>query len=57
MEIKSITYVVKQIDGDYAHLVNVSSGEEILVAMALLPQETDEGLTLLWEDFTYKVIS
>ena len=51
-----ITYKVARIDGDYAHLINTDSGEELLVAMALLPEETDEGLTLLWENFTYRVI-
>ncbi|MBQ8965714.1 hypothetical protein [Ruminococcus sp.] len=51
-----ITYKVTRIDGDYAHLMNVETGEDLLVAMALLPEETDEGMTLLWENFTYTVI-
>lgn len=50
-------YIVRQIDGDYAHLVrtDVEGNEEILVAMALLPPETDEGTHLVWEDFCYQV--
>lgn len=49
-------YIVTKIDGDYAHLQNVQTGDDLLVAMALLPDETDEGVTLLWENFVYSVI-
>ncbi|MBR6102721.1 MAG: hypothetical protein IKP95_09850 [Ruminococcus sp.] len=48
-------YKVVRIDGDYAHLCDKSTGEEILVAMALLPDETDEGMILHWEDLCYSV--
>lgn len=51
-----IEYLVAKIDGDYAHLVDIKTGDEILVAMALLPEETDEGLKLLYKDFQYSVI-
>lgn len=50
-----IFYTVKQINGDYAVLLS-DSGVENTVAMALLPPETDEGMRLLWENFTYSVI-
>lgn len=36
------TYKVTKIDGDYAHLLNVDTGEDLLMARALLPDETDE---------------
>ena len=49
-------YTVRLIDGDYAHLVDVNTGEEILVARALLPEETDEGIRLRYENFAYTVI-
>ncbi len=49
-------YTVRQIDGDYAHLVDKESGEEILVAMALLPMETDEGDTLEYKNFQYSIL-
>ena len=49
-------YKVTKIDGDYAHLVNTETGEEPLMARALLPDETDEGTTLRWENFEYTVI-
>lgn len=52
----SFTYIVKRIDGDYAHLQRTDKPEdEILVAMALLPEETDEGITLLWSNLSYTV--
>jgi len=51
-------YKVVRIDGDYAHLIRTDdgSGDEILVAMALLPDETDEGSALLYENMEYTVI-
>lgn len=49
-------YLVTKIDGDYAHLKELETGEDMLVAMALLPEETDEGVYLLWENFSYEVI-
>ncbi len=51
-----VKYLVTKIDGDYAHLENVETKEDLLVAMALLPDDTDEGVYLLWENFTYTVI-
>ena len=48
-------YIVKQIDGDYAHLQRVDMTEEApkLVARALLPQEIREGSTLHYEMMQY----
>ncbi len=50
-------YIVRQIDGDYAHLLrtDTAEGEEILVARALLPDEIDEGTHLVWEDLCYRI--
>ena len=45
------TYKVTKIDGDYAHLLNVDTGEDLLMARALLPDETDEGTMLHWEKY------
>lgn len=49
-------YVVKRIDGEYAVLCDEKSGEELLVALFLLPQETDEGVRLHYEALTYTVV-
>ncbi len=50
-------YRVKRIDGDYAVLVRTDdgSGDEILVARALLPEEADEGTELICELLSYSI--
>ena len=53
---EAVEYLVAKIDGDYAHLKNIKTGDDILVAMALLPDETDEGIKLYWQNFTYNVM-
>lgn len=50
------TYKVTKIDGDYAHLLNIDTNEDLLIARALIPEEADEGTTLYWENFVYTVI-
>lgn len=52
-------YIVKQIDGDYAHLQRVDMPEEPLklVARALLPAEITEGCTLHYELMQYTIVS
>lgn len=49
-------YRVIRIDGDYAHLINIEDGEEMLIARALIPEESDEGTLLHWENFMYTVV-
>lgn len=49
-------YTVKKIDGEYAILREDNTGEEILVALFLLPEETDEGVRLHYENLMYSVI-
>ncbi len=51
------TYVVEQIDGDYAQLRRTDAPEEErkLVARALLPEEIAEGTKLRYEMFEYSV--
>ena len=46
---------VKSVCGDYATLVD-EEGEEILVAMALLPYDIDEGVRLSYENMEFSVI-
>ena len=48
-------YVVLKIEGEYATLKDINSGDELFIAMALLPEETDIGVRLLWEDLAYSV--
>lgn len=51
-------YIVARIDGDYAILrrTDVDTGNEILVARALLPEEIDIGTALHYELFEYSII-
>ena len=49
-------YIVIKIDGDYAVLKDIDTGTELTIARALLPEETDEGMTLKWENLVYSVV-
>ena len=51
-------YIVKQIDGDYAHLERVDAPEEglKLVARALLPEAITEGSRLHYELMQYTLV-
>ena len=51
-------YIVTRLDGDYAHLkrIDVDSSDDLLVARALLPLETDEGTTLHYEFGMYTIV-
>ncbi|MBR2930779.1 MAG: hypothetical protein IKC32_06070 [Clostridia bacterium] len=48
------TYVISDISGEYATLKDVDSGEELFIAMALLPLGVDVGdkLAYTFPDFT-----
>lgn len=51
----SIQYVVIAIEGDYA-ILRTAEGVENRVAMALLPEELDIGMQILFENFEYTVL-
>lgn len=48
-------YTVKTINGDYAYMTS-DSGVENQVAMFLLPDGTDVGSRLLWENFEWSLV-
>ena len=50
-----IDYTVKKIEGEYATLVNIEDGEELFIALALLPEGVDIGTKLHYEMFEYTV--
>ncbi|MCI5584196.1 MAG: DUF3006 domain-containing protein [Lachnospiraceae bacterium] len=54
----AIEYVVKSIDGDYAHLQKVKEedGDLKLVARALLPETIREGSHLKYEMMQYSLL-
>lgn len=51
-------YIVKKISGDYAYLMrtDIEDNELMQVAMALLPQDIDEGTNLKWENLIYTTV-
>lgn len=49
-------YKVTKIDGDYAVLEELKSGGEMRIARALIPEESDEGTLLRWEDLEYTIV-
>ena len=58
MLLKTMYYVVEQIDGDYAHLrrTDEEMEETELVARALLPDAIREGTRLKYEMLQYEII-
>ena len=49
-------YTVSKIEGEYAYLRD-EEGNELYIAMALLPPNTDTGSKLHYEMFTYTLIN
>jgi len=50
-----IDYIVKKIEGEYATLSNIENGEEMFIALALLPEGVDIGSKLHYEMFEYTI--
>ena len=48
-------YIVVRIEGEYAYIKD-TEGNEIFIALFLLPEGTDVGSKLHWEMFTYTLI-
>ena len=49
-------YVITRIEGEYAYLRD-EGGEELFIAMALLPQGSDIGTKLKCENFEFEIIN
>ena len=49
-------YLIVKIEGEYATLKDDKSGEELFIAMALLPLGVDVGMRLHYEMLEYTVI-
>lgn len=52
---ESHDYTVRRIEGEYAILTD-ECGEELFIALALLPEGTDEGSRLHYEMFSYTLL-
>ena len=48
-------YTVIKIEGEYATLLD-EDGEELFIALALLPAGVDLGVRLHFENFSYEII-
>lgn len=53
---ESKNYTLIKIEGEYATLRDDDSGEELFIAMALLPQGVDVGTRLHYEMMEYSII-
>ncbi len=49
-------YTVTRTEGEYAYLREDTSGEELFIALALLPPGVDIGTRLLLEGLSFSVI-
>lgn len=49
-------YILDRIEGEYAYLKDIETGNEIFIALALLPQGADVGCKLHREMFEYTII-
>ena len=49
-------YVITKIEGEYTYLTDEASGEELFIALALLPMGVDIGTRLSYENFEFSVL-
>ncbi len=49
-------YIITKIEGEYAYIQEAESGEELFIAMALLPLDADIGSRLKYENMEFSLI-
>jgi hypothetical protein len=49
-------YKVTKIEGEYAYIVDEETGDEVFIALFLLPEGTDIGTRLKYELLEYEII-
>lgn len=49
-------YVLDRIEGEYAYLKDIASGDEVFIALALLPEGADIGSRIHFECFEYTLL-
>lgn len=49
-------YIVSKIEGEYAYLKDIETGNEVFIALALLPQGADIGSRIHSEMFSYSLV-
>ena len=55
-EMETRFYKVTKIEGEYAYIKDIETGEEIFIAMFLLPDGVDIGTELKYEMLEYEII-
>ena len=48
-------FTLKRIEGEYAYLTDSETGEELFIALALLPMGVDEGSDLVYENMEFRI--
>ena len=49
-------YILDRIDGEYAYLKDIKNGNEIFIALALLPVGADVGSRIHFEKLEYTLV-
>jgi hypothetical protein len=49
-------YIISKIEGEYATLTDETGGEELFIAMALLPFGADINDRLKYENFEFEIV-
>ena len=49
-------FTLTRIEGEYAYLAPVEGGEELFIALALLPLGVDIGSRVLYENFEFSLM-
>ena len=49
-------YIVKKIEGEYTTLTDAETGEELFIALSLLPLGVDVNSKLKYKDFEFELI-
>jgi hypothetical protein len=50
-------FKVSRIEGEYAYLLSEENGEELFIALALLPLGIDIGTRLYLKDMTFEIVN
>ena len=48
-------YIVSKIEGEYATLTDMATGEALFIALALLPTGADVGVKVHYESFSFEL--
>ena len=48
-------FKLTRIEGEYAYISPIDGGDELFIAIALLPYGSDIGMLLVCEDFSFSI--